>query len=382
MILLGAQSWGDAVRDKPLETIVTTLLLIAAAVAGGVLLRPVTRRTRSLHHLVLAITIASLAIGALAALLLARLMVLDAAEARVVISVLAITAIFASILAIVAAAPLGHDAARLAAALRRLEDGDRSAHTGVQRADELGHIARALDALTAQLDRLERERTKMEAERRTMLTSISHDLRTPLAALQAAIEALVDGIAPDPPRYLRSMQHDVVALSALVDDLFLLTRLESGQMALVTDHVDLSELAEEAVEALQPAAAARSLDVRLDSSGAVPVDGNASAIGRVIRNLLDNAIRHAPEGSVVAVSVDGHGVPTVRVVDEGDGFSLAFADEAFNQFTRADPSRTRLNGGGAGLGLAIARRLVEAHGGHIYIDPPPGGRVTFQLPAR
>ena len=102
--------------------------------------------------------------------------------------------------------PLGNDAARLAAAVRRLEDGDRSARTGVQRADELGRVARALDALTEQLDRLERERTKMEAERRAMLTSISHDLRTPLAALQAAIEALVDGVAPDPPRYLRSMQ--------------------------------------------------------------------------------------------------------------------------------------------------------------------------------
>ena len=102
----------------------------------------------------------------------------------------------------------------------------------------------------------------------------------------------------------------------------------------------------------------------------------------MIRNLLDNAIRHAPEGSVVAVSVDGRGVPTVRVVDEGAGFSPAFADQAFNQFSRADPSRTRVNGGGAGLGLAIARRLVEAHGGRIYIDPPPGGRVTFQIPSR
>ena len=104
-----------------------------------------------------------------------------------------------------------------------------------------------------------------------------------------AVEALVDGVAPDPPRYLRSMQHDVAALSTLVDDLFLLTRIEAGQLDLPTDHIDLSELAEEAVEALQPAAAARSLDVRLDSSGAVPVDGNASAIGRVIRRAKNTA---------------------------------------------------------------------------------------------
>ena len=186
-------------------------------------------------------------------------MVLDADEARTVLGVLATTAAFAVILAVVASAPLGRDAARLEAAVRRIEAGDRTGRTGVQRADELGHVARALDELTERLDQLERERPSFEHERRTMLSSVGHDLRTPLAALRAAVEALADGVAPDPDRYLRAMARDVEALSALVDDLFLLASIESRRLELPCESLDLAELADEAVEALSPAAAAGSV---------------------------------------------------------------------------------------------------------------------------
>lgn len=376
MSIVAVSSWADALRDKPLASLLWALALVGLAVAAGYVLRAVTRRTRSLRHLVLAITLASLAIGAAAALVLARLMVLDAAEARAVIGVLATTAVFAVVLALVASAPLGRDAQRVEAAVRRLEAGDRTGRTGVQRADELGHVARALDELTARLDELERERLTFEEERRTMLSSVGHDLRTPLAALRAAVEALADGVAPDPDRYLRAMARDVEALGSLVDDLFLLARIESGRLELRRELLDLSELADEAVEALSPAAATRSITLQLDSPGRVPVEGNAAAIGRVIRNLVDNAIRHAPEASTVDVIVTAGG--TVRVVDRGPGFPADFA--AFERFARADPSRNRATGGG-GLGLAIARGLVEAHGGRIWIERGAGGQVVFELPA-
>ena len=213
-----------------------------------------------------------------------------------------------------------------------------------------------------------------------MFSNIGHDLRTPLSALRAAIEALADGVAPDPERYLRSMQRDVEALSALVDDLFLLARIEGGRLDLLREPLDLTELVDEAVEALTPAAAARQVAITFGAEGRTPVVGNATAIGRVIRNLLDNAIHHAPIGSTVriAVAMDAGG-PRVRVVDEGQGFPADFSTHAFERFARADPSRTRATGG-AGLGLAIARGLVEAHGGRIWIEPPPGGHVAFQLP--
>jgi signal transduction histidine kinase len=373
-------SWFDHVTGQPLESLFAAAVLVAAVVSGGFALRPITRRTRSLHHLVLLITLASLAVGAVVALLLGRLMVLNAGQARMAIAVLAVTALFAGLLAVIASVPLARDADALESAVRRLEAGDRSGRTGVTRADELGHVARALDELTHRLDTLERERAAVEAERQMMFTSIGHDLRTPLAALRAAVEALVDGIAPDPPRYLAAMNRDVAALSSLVDDLFLLARIESGTLDSGTERVDLTELAGDAVEALEPAAAARGVELRLHADAAIAVRGNPTALGRVIRNLLDNAIRHSPEGSTVDVEVVAEAdTAVVRVTDRGTGFDAEFAAAAFDRFSRPDPSRTR-TGGGAGLGLAIARGIVEAHGGSIGIEPAGGGRVAFALP--
>jgi signal transduction histidine kinase len=379
-MIVAIGSWRAAIADQPVEAFVSFAVLAAASVVGGIVLQRVTRRTRSLRHLVLAITIASLLIGAVAAWLLARLMVLEDREARLVLGVLAVTAIFATVLAVVASASLGRDAEQVEQALRRLEAGDRTTRTDVQRADELGHVARALDELSARLDELDRERESLDAERRAMLTSVGHDLRTPLAALRAAVEAMLDGVAPDPPRYLRAMARDVDALSSLVDDLFLLARIESGRLDLVRARVDLRELVDEAVEAINPAAAARGVSIHLRCDQVVRVDANARALGRVIRNLLDNAVRHAPRDSTIEVVVDGAGTPMVRVRDQGPGFDSDFAREAFERFTRSEPSRNR-DSGGAGLGLAIARGLVEAHGGRIWIEPPPGGTVAFELPA-
>jgi signal transduction histidine kinase len=377
--MIAAGSWIKAIGDQPVDGAIAIAVLASLAVGGGIALQHITRRTRSLRHLVLAIAIASLVIGAVAALLLARMMVLDDGEARTVIGVLALTALFAIVLASVASASLGHDAAQVEAALRGLESGDRTARTNVRRRDELGHVARALDELSTRLDQLDRERQRLDDERRVMLASVGHDLRTPLAALRAAIEALQDGIAPDVPRYLRAMAHDVDALSSLVDDLFLLSRIEAGSLDLPRTRIDLREIVDEAAEALGPAAAARRVTIALRCAESVRVDGNARALGRVVRNLLDNAVRHAPEGSTVDVVIEPGPEPVVRVIDQGTGFGRDFSATAFDHFSRADPSRSR-TGGGAGLGLAIARGLVEAHGGTIWLEPPPGGIVAFELP--
>jgi signal transduction histidine kinase len=376
------KSWSDAIADQPIQAAWLAALMIAVTIVCGLALRRVARHTRSLHHLVLAITLASLLVGAVAALVLAQLMVLDTDETQKALVVLAITAVLAIMLAVVAAGPLARDVRRLETTVRAIESGDRSVRAEVDRADELGHVARALDELVARLDSLERERSTFDDERRLMLSSISHDLRTPLSALQAAIEALADGVAPDPQRYLRSMSADVEALASLIDDLFLMSRLEAGRLELAHTVVDLAEIADEAVEALAPFAERRSIALRLETSGAVAVRGNAVAIGRVIRNLIDNAIRYAPTGSTVTITIGDRLRPSVRVADHGPGFTADFAGHAFDQFARADSSRTRTTGG-AGLGLAIARGLVEAHDGRIWIDGAgqPGGVVGFELPA-
>ena len=145
-------------------------------------------------------------------------------------------------------------------------------------ADELGHVARALDDLTGRLDTLERERATVKDERRTLLSSVGHDLRTPLASIRAAVEALVDGVAADPDRYLRAMQHDVTALTALVDDLFLLSKLDAGRADLDRVAVDLAELTDETLDSLAPIAAERGVELRLIAPTAVPVFGSPTAL--------------------------------------------------------------------------------------------------------
>jgi signal transduction histidine kinase len=375
-----AMSWSDRVAEQPLATAVAAVGLVALAVVAAWALRLVARRSRSLRHLLLTLTFGSLLVGAGVAVALAALMVLDADGVWTSLVILAVTGVLATVLVLVASGPLSRDVRALESSVRRIEAGDLSARTGVRRADELGHVARAVDELTERLDAMERERLAMEEERRAMLSSISHDLRTPLSALRAAVEALADGVAPDPERYLRSMQRDVEVLSTLVDDLFLLARIEAGRVDLDRVPLDLSELVDEAVEALAPAAASHGVTIERDTPRRVRVAGNPTALGRVVRNLLDNAIQHAPAGSAVRIVVDGAERPRVEVLDQGPGFPTDFTARAFDRFSRADPSRNRTTGG-AGLGLAIARGLVEAHGGRIWIGAPPGGRVTFELPA-
>jgi signal transduction histidine kinase len=175
-----------------------------------------------------------------------------------------------------------------------------------------------------------------------------------------------------------------------VSDLFLLARAEAGAMALSFERLDLGELVDDAVEALSPVAGRRGVELAVQVAGMIHVDGDANALGRVLRNLLDNAVRHSPDGGVVEVRVDGDDRPgetdaagetggaAVLVRDQGPGFDPGFVPRALERFSQADGARSRQ--GSAGLGLAIADALVSAHRGQVVIEPGPGGRVTVLLP--
>ena len=280
----------------------------------------------------------------------------------------------AAIVAVAIARPVARDAERVFVAAMRVADGDLAARTGVIRTDELGQAAAMFDTM---VDRLE----AIEQERSLMLSSISHDLRTPLAALRASVEAIRDGVAPDPDLYLSGMEGQITALAALVDDLQLHSRLVSGTVELRRTRLDLTELADEAMETMRPLALSRRVELALQAHERVIVEADGPQLSRVLRNLLENAIRHSPDGStvVVAVAVDA-GTATLRVIDHGDGFPPAFRDRAFEPFTRADPARDTRTGT-AGLGLSIARAIVAAHGGSIAITDGPGGTVAVELPA-
>lgn len=285
-----------------------------------------------------------------------------------------IPATFAAALAAsVLSAPIARDAHRLSDAAERVAAGDLTARSGVTRSDELGDAAQAFDRMVERLAAVEKERA-------LMLSSISHDLRTPLAALRVSIEAIRDGVADDPDALLGGMEHQMRALSALVDDLQLHTRIASGTLDTRFHRLDLAELVDEVVESVRPLARRRGVSFETAGPGAAVVRADSAQLGRVLRNLYDNAIRHSPEGGVVLtrIVVDGECVE-VTVRDDGDGFPAELRDVAFEPFTRGDPARNVATGT-AGLGLAIARGIVEAHDGSIALGAGPGGEVVVRLP--
>lgn len=321
----------------------------------------------------LAATLAVLAVAIIMIAVAAQNMYINDYDQRLLTWALIPSVLGAAGVAVLMTRPVARDAKRISDAAIRVASGDLTARSGVTRNDELGEAAEMFDVMVERL-------AAVESERAIMLSSISHDLRTPLAALRASVEALRDGVAADPDQYLAGMERQVRALSALVDDLQLHSRLVSGTMELRRVRLDLTELADEAMETVRPIAVVRNIALLLEASRRVLVDADGSQLGRVIRNLLENAIRHAPDGSVVLVQIDeADGVATLRVVDQGPGFPDDFKDRAFEPFTRADSARDTRTGT-AGLGLSIARGIVTAHGGSIGVGDGPGGVVEVLLP--
>jgi len=218
--------------------------------------------------------------------------------------------------------------------------------------------------------------------RRELFAAVSHDLRTPITALSLLATAIDDEVVEDAKRreYAARMNTHVRALGALIDDLFDLTRLEAKELAWTMEQVRLDELVHDAVEAMQPSADAGSVAVRADLRAPLhPSHGNHEQLQRVLFNLIQNAIHHTPpDGSVTVRAEDVDGGVEIEVADTGLGIARDQRERVFEPFYRADASRTQP---GAGLGLAIARAIVEAHGGRIWLEEAEiGTRVRFRLP--
>lgn len=384
-LVLGAALLGVAVFEigmqptgaERVELLAILLAMVLLAGLGAFVLPRWARRAGSLRTTLIALIVTALLIVVVGAVVTAQRMFLSTHDAQLLIVVLGLGLLAGLAFAVAVARPWTDDLSRVAETASRIAGGDFAARTGVERADEVGSTARAVDAMAEELAALDAERVRDEEARRAFFASVSHDLRSPLAALQAAVEALRDGVAPDPDRYLASIEGDIRVLNHLVDDLFLLARIESGGFEYERVPVDLAEIADEAIEVLAPVSQAAGVRVRLDADGGSRINTGPDPVGRVLRNLLDNAIRYAPAGSEITVTVQGPA--TIRVADQGPGFPPAFTDAAFEEFSRADPARSRSTGG-VGLGLAVARELVEELGGQIWAEPGPGGVVTFTLP--
>jgi signal transduction histidine kinase len=367
-------SSGD--RLEPFALFGVMALFTIAAAAG---LPRIAARTRSLGRTVAAVGLVASALVVLGVAAGAWRMFLSVHDLHLLTVMLAVAAGLGTVFAISAARPLRHDLDAIRHTADRVTTGDLTARTGVTRADELGATAAALDSMIERLAAAEDHRRHDDEVRQTLLAAIGHDLRTPLGALQAAVEALEDGLTSDTSRYLRSMSRDLAHLRALVDDLFLLARIEAGELAVDRQTIDLAEIADETVEAMTPVANGSDVALHLQGHGPVLAHGRPEALGRVMRNLVDNAIRHAPTHSRVVVRVTNGEDATVEVLDQGPGFDAEILAAAFDRFTRGEPSRSR-DTGGTGLGLAIAKGVIEAHGGAIWAEPGPGGYVAFRIP--
>lgn len=228
----------------------------------------------------------------------------------------------------------------------------------------------------------DRSRREVEAARRRLVASVSHDLRTPLASLRLLVESIDDGVVTGATRdrYLSEIRTHVAALSALIDDLFELSRIEAGDISWTMSQVELRELVGDTVAAMRAPAAARGVSLAAElPAGELLAHANAEKLQRVLFNLIQNAIRHTPADCSVTVRArTAAGGVEVEVADDGDGISPANGERAFDAFYRG--AEAAGSDDGAGLGLAISRAIVEAHGGRIWLEPAaPGTRVRFTL---
>jgi len=259
--------------------------------------------------------------------------------------------------------------------------------TGRGAPSELASLAAELDATSTRLAEARAETAAIEHSRRQLVAWVSHDLRTPLAGIRAMVEALEDGVVDDHEtvaRYYRTMRGEVDRLSALVDDLFELSRIEAGALGLDFERVPLDELVSEALASASAIAGAKGIDLRGAVREPSPVvELSTPEMSRVVRNLLDNAIRHTSPGGTVWIeaALDESGsVAIVSVRDACGGIPEDDLDHVFEMAYRGDAARTP-GSGGAGLGLAVARGLVEAHQGTITVrNEGDGCRFTVRLP--
>jgi signal transduction histidine kinase len=272
-------------------------------------------------------------------------------------------------------------------AAQQIEAGLLGTNVAVTGYDELSALAVTFNQMSKRLEQAALKQRELDDLRRDLIAWAGHDLRTPLASVRAIVEALADGIVEDPQtiqRYLNTAQRDIQSLSLLIDDLFQMAQLDAGGLALERERASLSDLISDTLESFSALATLQGVVL----SGTVlpdvdPLLMDVQRIGRVLNNLIGNALRHTPQGGSVRVDAvrTASGV-RISVYDTGDGIQAEDLAHIFERFYRGEKSRSRSTGG-SGLGLAIAKGIVEAHGGQIGVESQAGEGSTFYfvLPA-
>ena len=348
------------------------IIVAAGSLLSGLLLAFLLRRAPTLW-----IQLAGLALTAacvpLAAVLLSGWVMFHMGADLKILAVAAGSATAALFAALVLARSIARSLGRVSAASHLVAVGELSARAPEGGAREVAELAASFNAMATGIEQL------FDA-RRELVAWASHDLRAPIASMQAMLEALEDGLA-SPADYLPTLREQVRTLSMLVDDLFELARIDAGALVLELQRVPVAPLVHSVLRLLRPEAEARGVALSAEVQDGAEADLAPDKIERVLFNLLTNAVRHTPSDGSVAVHVERREADVLlSVEDTGEGLDDEARARMFERFWRADRARS---GNGAGLGLAIARGLVEAHGGRIWAENSAqgGARISFTIPA-
>ena len=270
---------------------------------------------------------------------------------------------------------------------KAIQQGNLTVRINVHGSDELAALAQTFNQMAARLEEADQKQRQLETLRRDLIAWAGHDLQTPLASIRAIVEALADGVVEDPAtvqRYLRTAQRNIQDLSLLIDDLFQIAQIDAGGLRLNMEPASISDLVSDTLESFSELAAQHG--VKLEGNVKAGVDTvvlDAQRIGRVLNNLIRNALQHTPSGGSVMVQIwpANQGIQ-VEVSDTGEGIRAEDLPHIFERFYRSEKSRSRSTGG-SGLGLAIVKGIIEAHGGKIEVESSPGkgSRFRFNLPS-
>jgi signal transduction histidine kinase len=299
----------------------------------------------------------------------------------------AVLLLFALGIALVFSTALTERLNQLDSAASQIAQGEFSTRLPVEGRDEIAGLAETFNLMASQLESAQDKQRELEGMRRDLIAWISHDLQTPLASIRAILEALADGIVEDPEtvqRYLLTAQRDIGSLSALIDDLFQIAQIDAGGLKLDLSQNSIADLVSDTLESFSVLAKKNGIDLHGQASpGVDPVWMDAPRIGRALNNLVRNALHHTPSGGSVEVRVKKETSRVlVEVIDTGEGIRNEDLPFVFDRFYRGEKSRNRQTGS-AGLGLAIARGIIEAHHGQIGVESSPGQgtRFFFTLPS-
>ena len=264
----------------------------------------------------------------------------------------------------------------LTAVARRMEQGDLSQRTTINTRDEIGKLGHAFNTMAESLE-------KAEQLRRNMVSDVAHELRTPLTNIRGYLEAILDGIMEPSTTIINSLYEEALLLSRLVTDLQDLSLAEAGQLKLVRIPVALEDIVARAINGLAIQAEKKCLTLQANLPPDLPlIEADPERVGQILRNLINNAIMHTPEGGSIEIKAEaGENGIRVQVCDTGIGIAPEHLPHLFKRFYRADRSRARATGG-TGLGLAIVEQLVQAHGGQVGVQSQleQGTCFTFTLP--